>query len=162
MFLWSLRRILCPRSLCRYEVSQVVDPRVPPAPPPPQPYSRGTGASLQAAQCGVWELDVKPPPLSVRNEKERNEGCGSAWREGVLPHRALRALPTSVLAAAFPTQQVPVVEDIDKEQLGDPYANAEYAKEIFDYMREREVGDERCLPGECCVGWEGSFWEGTP
>ncbi|NXD27442.1 CCNB3 protein, partial [Spelaeornis formosus] len=33
---------------------------------------------------------------------------------------------------------VPVVEDIDKEQLGDPYASAEYAKEIFEYMRERE------------------------
>ncbi|XP_023782607.1 G2/mitotic-specific cyclin-B3-like isoform X3 [Cyanistes caeruleus] len=35
-------------------------------------------------------------------------------------------------------KQVPAVEDIDKEQLGDPYANAEYAKEIFEYMRERE------------------------
>ncbi|XP_015482058.1 G2/mitotic-specific cyclin-B3 isoform X5 [Parus major] len=35
-------------------------------------------------------------------------------------------------------RQVPAVEDIDKEQLGDPYANAEYAKEIFEYMRERE------------------------
>uniref|UniRef100_A0A8C8SZP9 G2/mitotic-specific cyclin-B3 n=1 Tax=Pelusios castaneus TaxID=367368 RepID=A0A8C8SZP9_9SAUR len=34
--------------------------------------------------------------------------------------------------------QVPAVEDIDKEQLGDPYANAEYAKEIFSYMKERE------------------------
>ncbi|NWS05570.1 CCNB3 protein, partial [Motacilla alba] len=33
---------------------------------------------------------------------------------------------------------VPAVEDIDKEQLGDPYANAEYAKEIFEYMRDRE------------------------
>lgn len=33
------------------------------------------------------------------------------------------------------------MEDIDKEQLGDPYANAEYAKEIFEYMREREVSD---------------------
>ncbi|NWV59746.1 CCNB3 protein, partial [Malurus elegans] len=33
---------------------------------------------------------------------------------------------------------VPAVEDIDKEQLGDPYANAEYAKEIFEYMQERE------------------------
>ncbi|NXH37568.1 CCNB3 protein, partial [Dicaeum eximium] len=33
---------------------------------------------------------------------------------------------------------VPAVEDIDKEQLGDPYTNAEYAKEIFEYMRERE------------------------
>ncbi|KFP75786.1 G2/mitotic-specific cyclin-B3, partial [Acanthisitta chloris] len=34
--------------------------------------------------------------------------------------------------------QLPAVEDIDKEQLGDPYANAEYAKDIFEYMRERE------------------------
>ncbi|KAM6300086.1 G2/mitotic-specific cyclin-B3 [Aegotheles albertisi] len=34
--------------------------------------------------------------------------------------------------------QVPPVEDIDKEQLGDPYANAEYAKDIFEYMRGRE------------------------
>ncbi|KAM6116983.1 LOW QUALITY PROTEIN: G2/mitotic-specific cyclin-B3 [Pterocles gutturalis] len=30
------------------------------------------------------------------------------------------------------------VEDIDKEMLGDPNANAEYAREIFEYMRERE------------------------
>ncbi|NXK12537.1 CCNB3 protein, partial [Herpetotheres cachinnans] len=39
-----------------------------------------------------------------------------------------------------PTEPVPVpaVEDIDKEQLGDPYANAEYAKDIFEYMRGRE------------------------
>ncbi|XP_027518221.1 G2/mitotic-specific cyclin-B3 isoform X2 [Corapipo altera] len=35
-------------------------------------------------------------------------------------------------------RQLPAVEDIDKEQLGDPYASAEYAKEIFEYMRERE------------------------
>ncbi|XP_008919057.2 G2/mitotic-specific cyclin-B3 isoform X1 [Manacus vitellinus] len=35
-------------------------------------------------------------------------------------------------------RQVPAVEDIDKEQLGDPYASAEYAKDIFEYMRERE------------------------
>lgn len=33
------------------------------------------------------------------------------------------------------------MEDVDKEQLGDPYANAEYAKDIFEYMRGREVGD---------------------
>uniref|UniRef100_A0A8C6K078 G2/mitotic-specific cyclin-B3 n=1 Tax=Melopsittacus undulatus TaxID=13146 RepID=A0A8C6K078_MELUD len=36
------------------------------------------------------------------------------------------------------SHQVPAVEDIDKEQLGDPYANAEYAKDIFEYMRGRE------------------------
>lgn len=42
------------------------------------------------------------------------------------------------------------MEDIDKEQLGDPYASAEYAKEIFDYMREREVGDA-CPGGDSPV-----------
>lgn len=42
------------------------------------------------------------------------------------------------------------MEDIDKEQLGDPYANAEYAKEIFEYMREREVGDA-CPGGDSPV-----------
>ncbi|NWT61951.1 CCNB3 protein, partial [Erythrocercus mccallii] len=42
------------------------------------------------------------------------------------------------LLLPLPCQQLPAVEDIDKEQLGDPYANAEYAKEIFEYMRERE------------------------
>ncbi|XP_016153861.1 PREDICTED: G2/mitotic-specific cyclin-B3-like isoform X1 [Ficedula albicollis] len=47
--------------------------------------------------------------------------------------------PVSVQEPKPPEErQVPAVEDIDKEQLGDPYANAEYAKEIFEYMRERE------------------------
>ncbi|KAM4751948.1 G2/mitotic-specific cyclin-B3 isoform 6-T6 [Cyanocitta cristata] len=47
--------------------------------------------------------------------------------------------PVSVQELKPPEErQVPAVEDIDKEQLGDPYANAEYAKEIFEYMRERE------------------------
>lgn len=43
------------------------------------------------------------------------------------------------------------MEDIDKEQLGDPYANAEYAKEIFEYMREREVCD-------ACPGGDSPVW----
>ncbi|OWK60592.1 G2/mitotic-specific cyclin-B3 [Lonchura striata] len=46
--------------------------------------------------------------------------------------------PVSVQELKPPEQRVPAVEDIDKEQLGDPYASAEYAKEIFEYMRERE------------------------
>ncbi|XP_064283452.1 G2/mitotic-specific cyclin-B3 isoform X2 [Passer domesticus] len=46
--------------------------------------------------------------------------------------------PVFVQELKPPEQRVPAVEDIDKEQLGDPYANAEYAKEIFEYMRERE------------------------
>ncbi|NXD10225.1 CCNB3 protein, partial [Nothocercus nigrocapillus] len=45
--------------------------------------------------------------------------------------------PTKVPVPEEP-EPAPVVEDIDQEQLGDPYASAEYAKEIFDYMRERE------------------------
>lgn len=67
-------------------------------------------------------------------------------RDGVTgTHRA------SPLLLPVPCQQVPAVEDIDKEQLGDPYANAEYAKEIFEYMREREVGD-------ACPGGDSPVW----
>ncbi|KFP34368.1 G2/mitotic-specific cyclin-B3, partial [Colius striatus] len=54
----------------------------------------------------------------------------------------LKEAPAEPKEAPVPEQpvpaQVPAVEDIDKEQLGDPYANAEYAKEIFEYMRDRE------------------------
>ncbi|NXG04898.1 CCNB3 protein, partial [Sakesphorus luctuosus] len=45
----------------------------------------------------------------------------------------------SVPERPAPGQELePHMEDIDKEQLNDPYANAEYAKDIFEYMRERE------------------------
>ncbi|XP_060612134.2 G2/mitotic-specific cyclin-B3 [Anolis sagrei] len=40
--------------------------------------------------------------------------------------------------AEEPVEPVAPVEDIDKAQLDDPYANAEYAKDIFVHMRERE------------------------
>ncbi|NXW22022.1 CCNB3 protein, partial [Circaetus pectoralis] len=50
-------------------------------------------------------------------------------------HPEIRASPLQLPPSSH---QLPAVEDIDKEQLGDPYANAEYAKEIFEYMRERE------------------------
>ncbi|NWH76469.1 CCNB3 protein, partial [Piaya cayana] len=50
----------------------------------------------------------------------------------------LQSLPPPPLPLHSSSHQVPAVEDIDKEQLGDPYANAEYAKDIFEYMRERE------------------------
>ncbi|XP_064526449.1 G2/mitotic-specific cyclin-B3 isoform X3 [Pseudopipra pipra] len=46
--------------------------------------------------------------------------------------------PVPVQELKPPKERVPAVEDIDKEQLGDPYASAEYAKDIFEYMRERE------------------------
>lgn len=42
------------------------------------------------------------------------------------------------------SQVVPDEFDIDKEFHGDVSMSAEYAKEIFDYLREREV--------RCCLG----------
>ncbi|XP_013909133.1 PREDICTED: G2/mitotic-specific cyclin-B3 [Thamnophis sirtalis] len=44
--------------------------------------------------------------------------------------------PPAVVVA--PAELVAPAEDIDKGQLDDPYANAEYAKDIFDNMQERE------------------------
>ncbi|KFZ59366.1 G2/mitotic-specific cyclin-B3, partial [Antrostomus carolinensis] len=49
------------------------------------------------------------------------------------------AEPKEVLSPEEPMiVEFPAVEDVDKDQLDDPYANAEYAKEIFEYMRGRE------------------------
>lgn len=36
-------------------------------------------------------------------------------------------------------EKTAVVDDVDKENLDDPFMNAVYAKDIFDYMKEREV-----------------------
>lgn len=100
---------------------------------------------VQVPSCwgGLNPNPIPPPPNTSGG------GCG-AGGEGLPPCRALPA-PTSLpLTAASSIPQAPVLEDIDKEQLGDPYANAQYAKDIFDYMREREVGDA-CLGGLCGV-----------
>ncbi|KAM3827757.1 G2/mitotic-specific cyclin-B3 [Vipera latastei] len=43
-----------------------------------------------------------------------------------------------LVVVVAPAGLVAPVEDIDKGQLDDPYANAEYAKDIFEYMQERE------------------------
>ncbi|XP_069723522.1 G2/mitotic-specific cyclin-B3 isoform X2 [Phaenicophaeus curvirostris] len=72
---------------------------------------------------------------------------GVAKNNEINPKKSLKKTPPTEAPAEpkeDPTpekpvpEQVPAVEDIDKEQLGDPYANAEYAKDIFEYMRERE------------------------
>nr|XP_020651508.1 G2/mitotic-specific cyclin-B3 [Pogona vitticeps] len=44
----------------------------------------------------------------------------------------------AALQPAEPAVLEPPIEDIDKGQRDDPYASAEYAKDIFAYMRERE------------------------
>uniref|UniRef100_A0A8D2LVF6 G2/mitotic-specific cyclin-B3 n=1 Tax=Varanus komodoensis TaxID=61221 RepID=A0A8D2LVF6_VARKO len=55
-------------------------------------------------------------------------------------HPGRFGVPASCLCSQLPLffVQVAPVEDVDKAHLGDPYASAEYAKDIFIYMRERE------------------------
>ncbi|NXY74620.1 CCNB3 protein, partial [Glareola pratincola] len=57
---------------------------------------------------------------------------------GVAKNNEINLKKASPLPLPPLSHQVPAVEDIDKEQLSDPYANAEYAKDIFEYMRGRE------------------------
>uniref|UniRef100_A0A8C5T1C2 G2/mitotic-specific cyclin-B3 n=1 Tax=Laticauda laticaudata TaxID=8630 RepID=A0A8C5T1C2_LATLA len=59
-----------------------------------------------------------------------------------LSHLANRGLGEEqvnpLVVVVVPAAQVAPAEDIDLGQLDDPYANAEYAKDIFEYMQERE------------------------
>ncbi|NWW50277.1 CCNB3 protein, partial [Pedionomus torquatus] len=70
---------------------------------------------------------AKNNEINLKNEGGNGAGVQQPCPEGGAPPLLLP-----------PSHQVPAVEDIDKEQLGDPYANAEYAKDIFEYMRGRE------------------------
>ncbi|NWI16096.1 CCNB3 protein, partial [Crypturellus soui] len=74
-----------------------------------------------------------PAALDVSKNNEINQKKSSRKT----PPKESPAEPTKDPVPEEP-EPVLVVEDIDQEQLGDPYASAEYAKEIFDYMRERE------------------------
>ncbi|NXK56889.1 CCNB3 protein, partial [Chauna torquata] len=76
-----------------------------------------------------------PPATGVAKNNEINL---KKWEGGATPQSSPSLPQASPSLLPPPSHQVPKVEDIDKEQLGDPYASAEYAKEIFDYMRERE------------------------
>ncbi|XP_070616191.1 G2/mitotic-specific cyclin-B3 [Erythrolamprus reginae] len=46
--------------------------------------------------------------------------------------------PPVVVEVVAAAELVAPAEDVDKGQLDDPYASAEYAKDIFEYMQERE------------------------
>uniref|UniRef100_A0A803VBU6 G2/mitotic-specific cyclin-B3 n=1 Tax=Ficedula albicollis TaxID=59894 RepID=A0A803VBU6_FICAL len=97
----------------------------------------GDGKLARGAKCITTFLQESSPGkgwgrdcgVTRAGGKRGGQPCPDG---GTGTHRASPSLPP------LPCQQVPAVEDIDKEQLGDPYANAEYAKEIFEYMRERE------------------------
>lgn len=94
---------------------------------------------VQVPSCWGGLNPILPPPKNLR------WGLWGRWGGAATPQSS------ASLTAASSTPQAPVLEDIDKEQLGDPYANAQYAKDIFDYMREREVG-------EALVGCSGGFF----
>ncbi|XP_062998062.1 G2/mitotic-specific cyclin-B3 [Elgaria multicarinata webbii] len=66
------------------------------------------------------------PSESVPAESDQITSQGSIEKDG------------SSLTPLEPAGQVVPIEDIDKGQLVDPYSSAEYAKDIFTYMRERE------------------------
>lgn len=85
----------------------------------------------------------------LQGEEGRKEKGGAEGQQSC-PDRVTATHRASPLLLPLPCQQVPRVEDIDKEDLDDPYANAEYAQEIFEYMREREVGD--ACPGSDSPG----------
>ncbi|KAG8144733.1 hypothetical protein E2320_013178 [Naja naja] len=78
------------------------------------------------ANRGLGEEQVDPLVVVV---EPAARGQGSSCPLVPTPGRA--TLKASLV-------QVAPVEDIDLGQLDDPYANAEYAKDIFEYMRERE------------------------
>ncbi|NXG76007.1 CCNB3 protein, partial [Baryphthengus martii] len=80
----------------------------------------------EAVKVAPHKAQRAPAALEVAKNNEINLKKGDQHPQ---------SLPLSTPPSSH---QVPAVEDIDKEHLGDPYANAEYAKEIFEYMRERE------------------------
>ncbi|XP_062440766.1 G2/mitotic-specific cyclin-B3 [Rhea pennata] len=89
----------------------------------------------EAVKAGPRKVQKAPVVLGVAKNNEIN--LKKSMRKTPLTETPAEPKKVPVPEEPQPVQ-VPAVEDIDKEQLGDPYASAEYAKEIFDYMRERE------------------------
>uniref|UniRef100_A0A674HSD3 G2/mitotic-specific cyclin-B3 n=31 Tax=Passeriformes TaxID=9126 RepID=A0A674HSD3_TAEGU len=99
--------------------------------------SQGDGKLGRGAKCTTIFLQESSPGQGLHGDEGREEK-GGAEKQQPCPKKVTGTPRASPLLLPPPCLQVPAVEDIDKEQLGDPYANAEYAKEIFEYMRERE------------------------
>ncbi|CAN8188862.1 unnamed protein product [Coccothraustes coccothraustes] len=100
-----------------------------------------TNARKNQVVAGKKEAVKIAPPKA----QKAHNALGVAKNNEINLKKSMKKTPPTVPAESRvdpvpekPVSQVPAVEDIDKEQLGDPYANAEYAKEIFEYMRERE------------------------
>ncbi|KAH0630745.1 hypothetical protein JD844_003928 [Phrynosoma platyrhinos] len=79
-----------------------------------------------------------PPPASSRSlNRVPSEDPPAAPSDPAVKEDLVKSDESS-WKAEEPEVLVTPIEDIDKGQLDDPYANAEYAKDIFIYMRERE------------------------
>ncbi|XP_066496227.1 G2/mitotic-specific cyclin-B3 isoform X2 [Tiliqua scincoides] len=78
------------------------------------------------------ETNLRKPPSRIPLEPAQATEADCTAKKG--PGEVVEESPSSELVA----QEVLPIEDIDKALLADPYASAEYAKDIFAYMRERE------------------------
>ncbi|KGL79475.1 G2/mitotic-specific cyclin-B3, partial [Tinamus guttatus] len=100
-----------------------------------------TNAPVTQAVVGKKEVSKagtrKKAPVALDVAKNNEINQKKSLRKTPLTEPPAEPVKVPVPEEPEPVQ-APVVEDIDQEQLGDPYASAEYAKEIFDYMRERE------------------------
>ncbi|NXI61704.1 CCNB3 protein, partial [Anseranas semipalmata] len=105
--------------------------------PPPKKKQAHKNQAVAGKKDGVKAAPRKAPraPAAMGVAKNNEINLKKSLRRS--PPTEAPAEPEKDSVPEEPVQ-VPAVEDIDKEQLSDPYANAEYAKEIFDYMRERE------------------------
>ncbi|NWW89597.1 CCNB3 protein, partial [Rhynochetos jubatus] len=102
-----------------------------------------TNAHKNPAVAGKKEAVKAAPPKAPRGHtalgvaKHNDINLKKSMKKS--PHVETPAEPKEDPTPEEPVPaQAPAVEDIDKEQLGDPYASAEYAKDIFEYMRGRE------------------------
>ncbi|XP_059588632.1 G2/mitotic-specific cyclin-B3 isoform X2 [Alligator mississippiensis] len=93
----------------------------------------------EAVKAGPKKAQKGTATLGVLKNNEINLKKSMRKTPPAEAHAELKPTPKNDAVQEKPALvQVPVVEDIDKYQLEDPYANAVYAKEIFDYMRGRE------------------------
>ncbi|NXF13457.1 CCNB3 protein, partial [Smithornis capensis] len=107
------------------------------------PKKRSAFGDITNARKNQTVAGKKEPVKVAPTKAQKAHGpLGVAKNNEINLKKSMKKTPPTVPAEPevdpVPEKPVPPVEDIDKEHLGDPYASAEYAKEIFEYMRERE------------------------
>ncbi|NWX22585.1 CCNB3 protein, partial [Aegotheles bennettii] len=117
-----------------------------PSSPQGGPKKRSAFGDITNAHKNQVVVEKKEAVKAAPHKAQRAHGAlGVAKNNEINLKKSMKKTPVKEAPAKpkeepVPEEPVPVppVEDIDKEQLGDPYANAEYAKDIFEYMRGRE------------------------